>query len=92
MSTIAYAITRPAAANLSKMSIPFRRPVDLFIKHWWEHGACVKLVMPSPVDRRHDHLASSEIDPSRKDLSVSEPLSRFIKNTLYQFAFKAKTS
>ena len=89
MSTVAYAITRPAAAALAGCCPPFRRPVDLYLKHWWEHGGCVKLVMPAPVGRRHDHLETSAIRPAPASGAL---LSRFVRNILYQLAFKLNTA
>lgn len=89
MSTVAYAITREAAANLYRTSFPFTRPVDLFLKHWWEHGACIKLVVPPPVGRREDHLETSEI---RHGQTKGGPVSRFVRNTLYQLAFKINSA
>ena len=91
MSTAAYAITRPAARELARTSVPFGRPVDLFIKHWWEHGSCVKLVQPSPVSRRADHISSSEIEPHRNQTSRPNLLARFVRNGLYQLLFKHRT-
>ena len=92
MATLAYAITRPAASRLANLAIPIRRPVDLFLKHWWEHGLCIKVMMPPPVRRRSDHLATSEIDSVRKKMARGNLFSRFYKNTLYQLAFEAKTA
>ena len=91
MSTAAYAITRPAARELAKASVPFGRPIDLFIKHWWEHGSCVKLVQPSPVSRRVDHLSSSEIEAGRGQSCHQNLLTRFVRNSLYQLQFRHRT-
>ena len=92
MATLAYAITKPAAGRLANMAIPIGRPVDLFLKHWWEHSLCIKVMMPPPVQRRSDHLATSEIDPVRNKMARGNIFSRFYKNTLYQLAFEAKTA
>lgn len=91
MSTLAYAITRPAAAHLAQCSIPFGRPVDLYIKHWWEHGCSVKLVQPSPVWRQASHLATSGIDGSRTAAKRANPAARFLRNIAYQLALEIRT-
>ncbi|TIL64244.1 glycosyltransferase family 25 protein [Mesorhizobium sp.] len=91
MSTAAYAITRPAARELARASVPFGRPVDLFIKHWWEHGSCVKLVQPSPMSRRVDHLSSSEIEAGRGQSCLQNFWTRFVRNSLYQLQFRHRT-
>jgi glycosyl transferase, family 25 len=88
MSTLSYAITKPAAECLANSTIPFRRPIDLFVKHWWEHGLCVKVMMPPPVQRRSDHRATSEIEFVRRNMPQNNLLSRFYKNALYHLAFK----
>lgn len=91
MSTIAYAITRPAARELARKSLPLGRPVDLFIKHWWEHGSCVKLVQPSPASQQANHSLSSAIEPHRTPTGRQNRVARFVRNTLYQLLFRYRT-
>lgn len=95
MSTLAYAITREAARGMTEAVVPFGRPIDIDLKHWWEHDAMIKLVMPSPFWRRDDYLQSSEIDEARRQLDdeteTTRP-ARALRNLVYQFKFHAQSA
>ncbi|MCF3639147.1 glycosyltransferase family 25 protein [Rhizobium sp. TRM95111] len=91
-TTLAYAITRPAAAALARRSMPFSRPIDLYLKHWWEHGAAIKLVQPSIVVPRDEHLASSAIERARRNATDANPVARFLRNAAYQLSFRVSSS
>ncbi len=95
MSTLAYAITREAAKGLAEALVPIGRPIDIDLKHWWEHDAMIKLVMPSPFWRRDDYLESSEIDEARRQLddeTKTTPPARALRNLVYQFKFHARSA
>lgn len=87
-STIAYAITRQTAAAMAKNSLPFSLPIDMALKHWWNHEACIKLVQPNLCNPETSHLTTSAIEKDRKIARASGTLWHFIHNALYQLQFK----
>lgn len=86
--TIAYAITRPAARMLAERCFPLRRPLDLYLKHWWEHNAAIKVIQPSLVSPCEEHIATSSIDAIRAEGKQMNHVSRFLRNLAYQAAFR----
>ncbi len=88
MSTIGYAITKPAAAYMAERASRFSLPVDMDMKQWWNHEACVKIVQP-PICQPSEALqTSSEINQDRERLWAGGDIRRFIRNTRYQCATK----
>lgn len=86
MSTIAYAITRPAAAHLAQVMVPFALPVDMALKLWWVHGLCNRIVVPSPCGPRTDPFSASTLDSSREAHNPTSLAARFVANLRYQIA------
>ncbi|WP_419907630.1 glycosyltransferase family 25 protein [Hoeflea sp.] len=84
MSTIGYAISRPAAEYLSKTMVPFSVPVDSALKQWWVHGLCTRTVSPSLCEPRRDNATSSTLEGDRKSHKSRNPLDRFLSNLRYQ--------
>jgi len=85
MSTIAYAITKPAAEHLSRIMIPFSLPVDMALKFWWIHGLCTRIVVPSICVPRTDPFSASTLDSDRESHNRMSLAHRFITNLRYQF-------
>ncbi|WP_170314814.1 glycosyltransferase family 25 protein [Aquibium carbonis] len=85
MSTIAYAITKPAAEHLSRIMMPFSLPVDMALKFWWVHGLCTRIVVPSICVPRTDPFSASTLDSDRESHNRMSPARRFITNLRYQF-------
>ncbi|WP_187969783.1 glycosyltransferase family 25 protein [Aquibium microcysteis] len=86
MSTIAYAVTRQAAARLAATMVPFGQPVDMALKCWWVHGLCTRIVVPSACEPRTDPFSASTLDSNRETHSRTGPVARFAANLRYQFA------
>ena len=87
-STIAYAITQKAAAAMAKNYIPFSLPIDMDLKHWWNHEACIKLVQPNLCNPETSHRTSSSIEKDRNIARTGGALQHFVQNALYQLQFK----
>jgi GR25 family glycosyltransferase involved in LPS biosynthesis len=87
MSTIAYAVTRQAVAAIAKNSIPFDLPVDLALKHWWNHQACVKLVQPNLCVLDSNHMEFSSIGKHRNIEKENVILKLFLRNIHCQLRF-----
>ncbi|MFN3546050.1 MAG: glycosyltransferase family 25 protein [Mesorhizobium sp.] len=85
MSTIAYAITKPAAEHLSRTMMPFSFPVDMALKFWWVHGLCTRIVTPSVCVPRTDPFSASTLDSDRESHNSSGSVRRFVTNLRYQF-------
>lgn len=88
MSTIAYAITKPAAEHLSRVMMPFSFPVDMALKLWWVHGLCTRIVMPSVCVPRTDPFSASTLDSDRETHNRMGHARRFVTNLRYQFDMK----
>ncbi len=46
LSGAAYCVSRAGAAKLLAGTAPFRRPLDVELQHWWEHGLDLLAVRP----------------------------------------------
>lgn len=87
--TTGYVISREAAQKLADQALPFARPVDLDLKHWWEFGICVLAVTPSLVVPAN--CGDSTIEPERsKTAAQFTQFQRFVRNLKYQARFHAR--
>lgn len=86
MSTIAYAVTKPAAARLVATLNPFAQPVDMALKSWWVHDLCTRIVVPSVCEPRTDPFSASTLDSDRGKHSRMNLAARFVANLRYQLA------
>ncbi|KUJ85143.1 hypothetical protein AVO45_18005 [Ruegeria marisrubri] len=84
--TTGYVIGREAAKTLLHASERFYRPIDLDLKHYWEHGVPIFVLKPSLVAEREDCVSLLSTD-RRTQRSPSKVL-RFCKNLKYQAAFR----
>lgn len=87
LSTAAYALTRAAAAAMAERAIPFSRPIDLDMRHWWKFGICIKVAEPHPFFPVTDNEATSALTPERQALRGEAVATRFIRNARYQISF-----
>jgi glycosyl transferase family 25 len=91
--TIAYGITRDAAARLAASAAPFFRAVDEDQKFFWERGLNVALVTPPPVtDAGQDAVAGTIGEVRRKAARQDRRpvLSRALTNFTYQADYLAR--
>jgi glycosyl transferase family 25 len=87
---LGYVVLREAAANLAEKALPFVRPVDIDLKHWWEFGISVLIVQPSVLHIRQ-HGANSAIESSRqatKPIGEMGSIIRLVRNLRYQFLYR----
>lgn len=87
--TTGYVISRAAARKMADQALPFARPVDLDIKHWWEFGITVLAVSPSLVVPA-DHDDSSIETGRRMTRRQFNLLQRFLRNLKYQARFHTR--
>ncbi len=85
--TTGYIIGAGAARKMCAARARFFRPVDIDIKHYWEHGVPVWTVAPQLVSEMRSRGDESTIEASRQENKGSNPLWRFWKNTTYQYNY-----
>jgi glycosyl transferase family 25 len=87
--TLGYVVERRAAAALAEKSLPFGRPVDMDLKHWWDFGVPVLLVEPAPLRvRTADGVGA--IESSREAAKPAGLLGgwvRLVRNLRYQWLY-----
>jgi len=88
VSTVGYAITRPAARHLTQTAMPFFLPVDQFLKHWWMHGLCTRLVVPSICAPANLDHTGSGLQAGRLSMRPGGQIDRFIANLRYQIGYR----
>jgi glycosyl transferase family 25 len=84
---LGYVVERRAAAALADKSLPFGRPVDIDLKHWWDFGVSVLIVQPSVLRIRLGDDASA-IESSRWSAKPAGRFSgwvRLVRNVRYQW-------
>jgi glycosyl transferase family 25 len=91
--TTGYVINRAAARHLVDRALPFFRPVDIDLKHWWEFDVEMLVVKPAIV-RERSGLASAisaqrNAQKARGGRCVGR---RFLRNLAYQCRFHAGLS
>ncbi|MBB4196506.1 glycosyl transferase family 25 [Rhodoblastus sphagnicola] len=90
--TLGYALDRTAAEMLLANALPFSRPLDMDIKHWWEFGLPVLVVDPPPL-RIGELGHRSCISPSRQAAAAQAnvgPVDRLMANLRYQFDYNVQ--
>jgi glycosyl transferase family 25 len=89
--TLGYAIDRQAAEKLVSRALPFSRPVDIDLKHWWKFDVAILAVDPSALLVR-EAAEGSSIEQSRSATKPNGPfaiLVRFCRNIRYQLGYRA---
>jgi glycosyl transferase, family 25 len=89
--TLGYAVDKVAAARLAALALPFARPVDMDIKHWWQFDVPVLAVAPSLLRADLKETAST-IEEARvrtKREGQLGVLARARGNLRYQIAYNA---
>jgi len=87
--TLGYTVDRAAAAALAALAVPFGRPVDMEIKHWWQFDVPVLVVQPTAL-RVNLAKTGSGIEAERKKTRPGGGLSwitRTARNLRYQWAY-----
>jgi glycosyl transferase family 25 len=87
---VGYVVERRAAAALADKCLPFGRPVDIDLKHWWDFGVSVLIVQPSVLRIRLGDDASA-IESSRRSAKPAGRFSgwvRLVRNVRYQWRYQ----
>ena len=82
--TGAYVITAEGARKLLRNCPPFGRPVDVDIRHWWEHGLRVLGAYPYPV-RAGDSSQESTIEDRAIDACLASRSKKLALQARYTF-------
>ncbi len=88
--TLGYVVSREAAANLAAKALPFGRPVDMDLKHWWEFDISILMVQP-PVLHIQEAHAGSAIESARQAAKPSGEMGsvvRLVRNLRYQLPYR----
>jgi len=85
--TTGYIIGAHAAQKMAAARSRFFRPVDIDIKHYWEHDVPVWTVAPQLICETRSKGDESTIEASRREVKGTNPLWRFWKNTTYQYNY-----
>lgn len=85
--TAGYAIHREGAAKLLASRVPFGRPIDVDLRHWWESGTDFRLLGLRPaVIALDDTSQESSIKASLKSLPWPQRWRKFLLKTRYTLA------
>lgn len=88
-SSCGYAINHAGAQQMARLALPFSRPIDIDMKHWWEFGIEMLAVKPSVVRERPGTLSGIEQSRIATKLQFSASGVRgFFDNLLFQLRFK----
>lgn len=87
--TVGYVIGAEAARQMILTRQQFGRPIDIDIKHLWEHGVSVLGVEPHLI-RETSSIKGSDIHESRRASKNKNALLRFMKNILYQMRYRSQ--
>jgi len=63
--TAGYVLSRSGAAKLLGSRLPFGRPIDVDLRHWWENGLKIQGVMPAAIVLDESSFQSSIGDKPR---------------------------
>ena len=80
--TSAYVIRREAAEKLLAHRIPFGRPIDVDLRHWWECDLRIHGVWPYPVHAAPSSLLST-IEGRRGSREPAVRMKKFVLQARY---------
>ena len=85
--TAGYLLHREGARRLLQARLPFGRPIDVDLRHWWECGADFRLlgVRPAAI-RLADSSAQSSINAPLKALPWPQRWRKFVHKARYTLA------
>ncbi len=87
--TCGYAINHAAALQMATLALPFSRPIDIDMKHWWEFGIEMLAVQPAVARERPGTLSGIEqARTAAKPQFSGSGLRGFFGNLLYQARFQ----
>lgn len=68
--TAGYVVSRSGAAKLLASRLPFGRPIDVDLRHWWENDLRLRGVVPAPIALDETSFQSSIGDKPKGGLSA----------------------
>ena len=80
--TCAYVINRRGAEKLLRSRVPFGRPIDIDLRHWWECDLRIRGVLPYPVHAAPSSLVST-IEGRRAPRDLETRLRKFFFQARY---------
>lgn len=86
--TTGYIIGPGAATRLTTYQPRFFRPVDMDLKHYWEHQVPIYTIAPPLVSEVRDPNDLSTIAASRDNAKSTNPIARGWKNFMYQLNYR----
>ncbi|ARO15311.1 glycosyl transferase family protein [Ketogulonicigenium robustum] len=84
--TVGYIIGRNAARKILSTIGPISRPIDMDLKHYWEHQ--IPIFITQPILAKPRETAESTLANGRDSTKRAPLLSRFARNALYQIRMK----
>lgn len=82
LSGAAYCVTRAGAGKLLRGTVPFYRPLDVALQHWWEHG--LELLAVRPDAAAVAEFATGSTVKSHRERRWDERLGREIRRPLFR--------
>jgi glycosyl transferase family 25 len=86
--TTGYVVGRQAARRLLAARERFFRPVDIDLKHLWEHRVPIFVLQPAIIPHAAHPNAPSSLAAGRELVKPGGKVTRLAANIAYQFAFR----
>jgi glycosyl transferase family 25 len=86
--TTGYIVGREAARRLFSARERFFRPVDIDLKHLWEHRVPILVLTPAIIPHEAHPNAPSSLAAGRELVKPGGKLARLAANVAYQFEFR----
>jgi glycosyl transferase family 25 len=87
--TTGYVVGREAARRLLVARERFFRPVDIDLKHFWEHRVPILVLAPAIIPHDEHPNAPSSLAEGREGVKPSGKFARLAANVAYQIQFRA---
>lgn len=83
--TAGYVISRCGAEKLLASRLPFGRPIDDDLRHWWENGLVMRGVIPAAISHA-DTGESSSIGERKRETRIDLRFRKFLFKCRYSLA------
>ena len=82
--TAGYVVSRAGAEKLIASRMPFGRPIDVDLRHWWENGLRIRGVVPALISL-DDTSQQSSIGAKVEERSLASKWRKFCHKAAYTF-------
>ncbi len=82
--TAGYVLSRAGAQKLIASRMPFGRPIDVDLRHWWENGLRIRGVVPALISL-DDTSQQSSIGAKVEERSLASKWRKFCHKAAYTF-------